>query len=594
MMKRAGGFFILGMLICGGVTPAAAGTIAIVGGMVFDGTGAAARRGTILIQDDRITAVGRDVTVPADARVIDVHGMAVTPGLYDLHTHWGLEGTPADVPSIAHAYLVSGVTTVNDFNEETEAFAPLRTWLVRMPAPHVNFAARISTPGGHGADWSDQDTTRWASTAASGKAAIDSVVAYHPDLIKIFTDGWRYGRMPDDTSMNEQTLAAAVAQAHADHLKVMTHTVTVERGLLAARAKVDSLAHSMQDRVLTSADIATIRASGMGDIATLAVYDPDKWRRVPEHKVAPNTRLFDNALKNVRKLYKAGVPIGVGTDAGMPATPHGESTLHELELLVRAGLTPAQALVAATRVSATLQGQQTDRGTIAPGMRADITVFDGRPWKHIADIHHVAMTMVDGRPLIGLGALPDQASGTGWPAPVPAGRLIDDFERADGRSSLNTLRRDTMDWGQDRTEEVSGTMTRETGRGKILFMAARMADKKDAYAGVAVPLSTGSVLPVDVTAYKGITLEIRGAACPSRLTVTGTVGATWSAPVNMTQGWQTIHVPFSALQVVDPKVGRAWNGRDVTEVEIGQSCPAEHKSWLQADNLAFYSGGTSH
>lgn len=593
-MKRAGGFFILGMLICGGVTPAAAGTIAIVGGMVFDGTGAAARRGTILIQDDRITAVGRDVTVPADARVIDVHGMAVTPGLYDLHTHWGLEGTPADVPSIAHAYLVSGVTTVNDFNEETEAFAPLRTWLVRMPAPHVNFAARISTPGGHGADWSDQDTTRWASTAASGKAAIDSVVAYHPDLIKIFTDGWRYGRMPDDTSMNEQTLAAAVAQAHADHLKVMTHTVTVERGLLAARAKVDSLAHSMQDRVLTSADIATIRASGMGDIATLAVYDPDKWRRVPEHKVAPNTRLFDNALKNVRKLYKAGVPIGVGTDAGMPATPHGESTLHELELLVRAGLTPAQALVAATRVSATLQGQQTDRGTIAPGMRADITVFDGRPWKHIADIHHVAMTMVDGRPLIGLGALPDQASGTGWPAPVPAGRLIDDFERADGRSSLNTLRRDTMDWGQDRTEEVSGTMTRETGRGKILFMAARMADKKDAYAGVAVPLSTGSVLPVDVTAYKGITLEIRGAACPSRLTVTGTVGATWSAPVNMTQGWQTIHVPFSALQVVDPKVGRAWNGRDVTEVEIGQSCPAEHKSWLQADNLAFYSGGTSH
>ncbi|WP_207207888.1 amidohydrolase family protein [Komagataeibacter xylinus] len=562
----------------------------MVGGMVFDGTGAVPRRVTVVIDNDRITAVGRDVAVPADARVIDVHGMAVTPGLYDLHTHWGLEGTPADVPSIAHAYLVSGVTTVNDFNEETEAFAPLRAWLAQMPAPHVNFAARISTPGGHGADWSDQDTTRWASTAASGKAAIDSVVAYHPDLIKIFSDGWRYGRMPDDTSMNEQTLAAAVVEAHADHLKVMTHTVTVERGLLAARAKVDSLAHSMQDRVLTSAEIATIRASGMGDVATLAVYDPDKWRRVPGHKAAPNTRLFDNALKNVRKLYRAGVPIGVGTDAGMPATPHGESTLHELELLVRAGLTPAQALLAATRISATLEGQQADRGTIAPGMRADITVFNGRPWKHIADIHHVAMTMVDGRPLFGLGA-PAQASGTGWPTAVPAARLIDDFERADGRSSLNTLRRDTMDWGQDRTEEVSGTMPSETGKGKILFIAARMADKKDAYAGVAVPLSPGSVLPVDVTAYKGVTLAIRGAPCPTRLTVTGTVGATWSTPVNITRGWQTINVPFTALHVVDPKTGRLWTGRDVTEVEIGQGCPAEHKSWLQADNLAFYTRG---
>lgn len=589
-MKRAGGLFILGMLICGTGPSAAAETVAIVGGMVFDGTGAAPHRATVVIDNDRITAVGRDVAVPADARVIDVHGMAVTPGLYDLHTHWGLEGTPADVPSIAHAYLVSGVTTVNDFNEETEAFAPLRAWLAQMPAPHVNFAARISTPGGHGADWSDQDTTRWASTAASGKAAIDSVVAYHPDLIKIFSDGWRYGRMPDDTSMNEQTLAAAVVEAHADHLKVMTHTVTVDRGLLAARAKVDSLAHSMQDRVLTSAEIATIRASGMGDVATLAVYDPDKWRRVPGHKAAPNTRLFDNALKNVRKLYRAGVPIGVGTDAGMPATPHGESTLHELELLVRAGLTPAQALLAATRISATLEGQQADRGTIAPGMRADITVFNGRPWKHIADIHHVAMTMVDGRPLFGLGA-PAQASGTGWSTAVPAARLIDDFERADGRSSLNTLRRDTMDWGQDRTEEVSGTMPSETGKGKILFIAARMADKKDAYAGVAVPLSPGSVLPVDVTAYKGVTLAIRGAPCPTRLTVTGTVGATWSTPVNITRGWQTINVPFTALRVVDPKTGRPWTGRDVTEVEIGQGCPAEHKSWLQADNLAFYTRG---
>ncbi|WP_198912684.1 amidohydrolase family protein [Acetobacter musti] len=587
-MKSFYGFMVLSALSGVAASPAMAETLAIVGGQVFDGTGTPARQSTILIQDDRITAVGKNLTIPQDARIIDVHGMAVTPGLYDLHTHWTASGEPADFPAIAHAYLASGVTTVNDFNEEPEAFAPLREWLTHLRSPHVNFAARISTPGGHGADWADQGTTKWISSPGSAKAAIDSVVAYKPDLIKIFTDGWRYGRMPDNTSMNEATLAAAVAETHNYHLKVLTHTVTVEKGLIAARAKVDALAHGLQDRVLTPEEVETIRASGMGDIPTLSVYDPDKWQHSADHKIVSDHTLFENALKNVKKLFRAGVPIGVGTDAGMPATPHGASTLHELKLLVRAGLTPSEALMAATRVSATLLGQEGDRGTIAPGMRADIVVFDGRPWRNIADVHHVAMTMVDGRSLAGIGSVPETSDDSAWAIPATAARLIDDFERPDGRSSLDTLRKDTMDRGPDRTEEVSVVIPRENGKGNALFIAARMADKTDAYAGVAVPLTRGSVRPVDVTAYKGIALDIRGSQCQTRVTVNGTVGMAWTAPVAVSQNWKKIRVPFSTLQAADPKKSRAWTGKDITEVETGQSCPAGQKSWLEVDNLSFY------
>lgn len=588
MMKRNLMTMGLGTVLMLAMAPLTmAETTAIVGGLVFDGTGAPAVQETIVIRDGRIAGLGKDLPVPSDAHVIDVHGMAVTPGLYDLHTHWTVAGEPSDFPSIAAAYLRSGVTTVSDFNEAPEAYAPLRTWLATLDAPHVNFAARISTPGGHGADWADQNTTRWVNSPDSAKAAIDAVVAYHPDLIKIFSDGWRYNRMPDNTSMNEATLAAAVAEAHVKGLKVMTHTLTVERGLIAARAKVDSLAHGLQDRVLTDAEARLIRDSGMGDIPTLSVFDPDKWVHSSDHKVVANTTLFDNALRNVRKLFRAGVVIGVGTDAGMPVTPHGLSTLHELELLVRAGLTPAQALTAATHSSAVLIGQDRDRGVIAVGMRADITVFDGRPWNRISDIHNVAMTMVDGKPLYGLDAPPAE-SRPGWPTPAKATKLVDDFERTDGRSSLNTLRTDTMDRGPDRTVEVSGIMPRDGGKGHVLFMTAVMAQQKTPYAGVSIPLSAGAILPVDVSAYHGISFQVRGASCKARLTANGTVGASWSGAFPLSDHWQKVRIAFSDLAATVNTHRRDWTGRDITDIEIGLSCAPGSTAWLQADNLEFY------
>ncbi|GBQ82507.1 amidohydrolase family protein [Asaia krungthepensis] len=561
--------------------------LALTGGMVFDGTGAPAREETILIGGGRIVAIGPDVTVPSGLRVIALHGAAVTPGLYDLHTHWTPAGSPADIPGIAQAYLRSGVTTVSDFNEAPEAFAPLREWLSHIPSPHVNYAARISTPGGHGADWADENTTRWISSPDSARAALDAVAAYHPDLIKIFTDGWRYGHMPDNTSMNEATLGAAVAQAHRHGLKVMTHTVTIERGLIAARAGVDALAHGLQDHVLTPDEAQFIRSRNMGDIPTLSVYDPAPWAQSGAKKVVSDTHLFDNALANVGILYRAGVVIGVGTDAGMPATPHGASTLHELELLVRAGLTPAEALVAATRSSAYLLAQDHDRGTLAPGMRADLAVFDGRPWEKIGDIHHLLMTFVDGHMVFGPQS---ESSLRDWmPVPparaLPAGSVIDDFERIDGRTPLDTLPTEAMDRGPDRSVEVLSVIPRESGEGHILVMTAQMAAQKAPYAGVVFPLSRGAVLPVDVGAGKGIAFEARGRDCPAELIVTGLAGTSWSAPFAVRKDWSTIHVAFTDLRPVKARNSLAWSGRDVTAVELRQSCPAGSNAWLSLDTL---------
>jgi putative NIF3 family GTP cyclohydrolase 1 type 2 len=110
---------------------------------------------------------------------------------------------------------------------------------------------RAFPPPAARADWADQATTKWVNTPEAARAAVNALVPYHPDLIKVFTDGWRYGAAPDNTSMDGWTLSALSGEAHKNGWKVLTHTVTVDRGVLAAHSGVDSLAHGMQDRLLT-------------------------------------------------------------------------------------------------------------------------------------------------------------------------------------------------------------------------------------------------------------------------------------------------------------------------------------------------------
>ncbi|MET0272324.1 MAG: amidohydrolase family protein, partial [Phenylobacterium sp.] len=250
-------------LILGSAAPAAAhDSLAIMGATVFDATGAAPRVANVIVQDGRIVRIGPKARAPRGAAVIDARGKALLPGFFDVHTHWTPAGSPATTPQIATAYLAAGVTTVNDFHESPESWEPRRRWLATLAAPHVNMTARMSTTGGHGADWADVNTTKWVNTPEAARAGVRELLPYKPDVIKAFSDGWRYGTAPDSTSMDEGTLAALVDEAHKNGLKVATHTVTVERGRAAGRAKVDIIAHSLQDREIDADTVAAIKAGG--------------------------------------------------------------------------------------------------------------------------------------------------------------------------------------------------------------------------------------------------------------------------------------------------------------------------------------------
>ena len=565
--------------------------IAILGATVFDATGTAPYEASVVIAGSRIAAVGSDVPIPKDAEIIDAKGQALLPGFYDLHTHWTVSGSPATTPQIAAADISHGVTTVDDFNAAPESYAARRRWLKTLPAPHVNLCARISTPGGHGADWADEATTRLAITPQSARYAVDSVMRYHPDCLgEVFTDGWRYGIQPDHTSMNEDTLAALDDEAHRYGLTVLTHTVRVERGYEAAEAHVDVIGHSLQDRDIDAETVALIKANHVAIAPTLAVYEPIKPGQPRPHEpygAALQRRLLNwgIARHNLKVLYDAGVPIVLGTDSGMPDTPHGVSTLHEMELMVSAGMPASAVLIAGTANSARVMGELADRGTITVGKRADLVLIHGRPWADIHDVRNVSRVFVDGRLVFGPGAPPNPA-GTAMPAASVAA-VVDDFERRDGRSNLDTRVTTDPDTGLDRTAEIIQTVPRASG-GHALLMTAQMSVKNQPHAEVVVPLTPGSVQPVDVRAYHGLQFDIRGDGAYTA--IVSTLDGWWGATVAGAAEWQTVRLPFTVLRPLKSKYSTpgVWTGDDVIELRFEDSRPSHVQTWMEIDNLRFY------
>ena len=567
--------------------PALAEDLAIINATVFDATGAEPYKATVVIEDDKIKAIDKTGKKPRGMKRLDAKGKALLPGFYDLHVHYTFGGDPATPPQISQAYVAAGVTSVFDFAQAPEAFAPQREWEAGLPGPHVNFAARMSTTNGHGADWSDQTTTKWVNTPYAATEAVDELVEYKPDVIKVFTDGWRYGSGVDNTSMDEPTLTALVAEAHAKGLPVLTHTVTVDRAGIAARAGIDVLAHSMLDGDVDPETIDEILKAGTSYAATLAVYQADKAGIAEFEKETPQwqSRMarYQTGLRNIKALSDAGVNIALGTDAGMYLTPHGESTLREMEQMVRAGLTPVQALMAGTANSAKAVGQLDERGTIEVGKAADIILVDGKPWENISDIRNLEITWVDGDRMFGPGA-PPVVEATYMAASTPTTPLIDDFDSEDGRTSTGGLITGDPDGGLERSWQVYEIVD-EDGRGGVLRLNADLARREEARAGVILPMNVGRIQPMDVSSFEGVKMDLRGDGGDYVIALMTPEGR-WSGTVTAGEDWETRSLAFADL--TPPAEDAVWTGDALIDVRVLIVRPGGESAWFDLDNVSFY------
>jgi imidazolonepropionase-like amidohydrolase len=589
--------------------------ILIRGARVVDGTGSPARVLDTLLRGGRIEAVGAGLKAPEGARIVDAAGQTLIPGLFDLHTHLSASaatGVAGDWLKNLKAYLACGVTTVNDFAPYVEMYEPMRRLLAsgQYPAPRVNLAVRFSTTGGHGTEggWGDWMTFE-ANTPEQAHARMKTALAYKPDVVKVFTDGWRYGAAANLTSMNVETLSAIVADAHAAGVKVFTHTVTLGGAKIAARAGVDALAHGIGDDQADDELIELLTKAGTAYASTLAVYEthqlpvpprallvmePDVKAAFGGRESTPPTpparaRRWQNLLANVRKLSAGGVPVASGTDAGMTGTFHGYATLRELELLVEGGLTPMQAVVAGTFASAKALGVESQRGTIAPGKAADLVLIDGAPDRTITDLQKTARVFLNGTE-VDLKKLQEEIQ-SGVPTPLPVRTLpaqVDDFERTDGRTQLGTLRVNATDPGIDHSTMLWQPVVR-SGKNHSMLVTARLAAKDRPWVRLELPLTPGGVELADATQFTGISLDVRGEGAHRLLVLTGGTRsrAPFSAPIVASGEWQTLTVPFASLE--RPARGDGdWNGRNLRVLAFEISGAPESTAWLELDNIRFY------
>jgi imidazolonepropionase-like amidohydrolase len=390
----------------------ASGTVLIQRVRVFDGETVIPRT-SVLVRDGRIALIAPMIKVSGDVPLVDGEGKTLVPGLIDSHTHsWGTALRDA---------AALGVTTVLDMFTEPKLAAEYRrvqgTSEGRDLADFRSAGVLATSPKGHGTEYGIPIPT--ISSPGEAQAFVDARLAEGSDYIKIiYDDGHAYGmKIP---TIDKATMKAVIDAAHARHKLAVVHIGDENGARDAIEAGADGLAHLFVDRGPDADFAALVKSHRAFVIPTLTVLEsiageqggatlvkdarlaafipPDNAANLARGFGMPKSasRTLEAALATVKQLRAAGVPILAGTDAPNPGTAHGASMHRELELLVRAGLTPVEALRAATSVPARTFGLA-DRGRIAKGMRADLVLVNGDPTTDILATRDIARVWKQGR-----------------------------------------------------------------------------------------------------------------------------------------------------------------------------------------------------
>lgn len=394
--------------------PVAARQVAITGATLINvDTGAATPDAVVVIDGDRITAIGTAATlqVPADARVIALPGKFLIPGLMNMHVHLGLKLPGAEgaalanetsmeqvlrMASNARLSLLSGVTTVRLVGEDHGTDFALKAAIDRgeVVGPRIETAGEVVVPtGGHGSLETD---------GPYGFArAVREQIKRGATWIKIAISGGisdSHGAI-SAAQMTDEEMKITIEAAHRNNVKVTAHNGSPVAAEQAMRFGIDGFEHGYH---LTEANLKTMKANGVWLVPTIVVSEKgalEFYRKIgsPPWYLARVESTGVDHMAMLKNAIRLKVNLALGTDQ-YPFEPNSgtTATVHEAEVYVDAGMTPLQALQSATSESARMLGKEADIGRLQPGKYADIVAVSANPVQDIRALRTISFVMKGG------------------------------------------------------------------------------------------------------------------------------------------------------------------------------------------------------
>ena len=412
------------MILLALLLAAAPRVVYVKAGRLFDGLSESYKQNVALkIENDRIAAT--NVSIPPGARVIDLSNATVLPGLIDCHVHlesradhfediWTFKTSPLApaMTAVVHARrtLEAGFTTVRDVGSEPFLAADLRDLINEgyFPGPRIVASGPcISITGGH-CDLNhyppnvrvDLYPLERDFHVADGADQLRHVIRAHVqhgvDVIKVAASGGVFSRgdTPGAPQFTYEELRVAVEEAHKAGRRIAAHAHGTQSIKDATRAGIDSIEHGT---LIDDEGIRLMKERGtflVGD-----VYNDDyilahaEDLRIPREYVDKERAIGQIQRDNWAKAVRAGVRVAFGTDAGI--YPHGDNA-KQFAWMVRLGLSPARAILAATAWAAELLDRQKDVGTVQAGRYADLIAVPGDPLKDVRVLERVPFVMKGG------------------------------------------------------------------------------------------------------------------------------------------------------------------------------------------------------
>ena len=422
------------------VTATAQQTTILTDATIIDGTGRDAQpHMAVIIQNGRITKITRGkLAVPDGADQVVMSGKYLMPQLISCHSHVGnLRDTIASSNNYTRENVLRqlkkyedyGVGAILSMGTEQPLGISIREDSRAGLIPGATFYSAIFGFGVKGAmppEAAGFSAIYRPETAEEAARDVDELATWHPDVIKIWVDNY-YGQFQQ--TMKEEVYTTIIKEAHKRGIRVAAHLYHLADAHKLVAAGLDIMAHSIRDGEIDDSLIAEMKAKHVAYIPTLALdefatayLDDPSWLNDPffrnslepgvytmitspaykeKLRKSPVTPQEQEALKyaliNLRKLYKAGILVAMGTDSGAtPIRAQGFSEHLELEMMVQAGLTPLEAIKVATYNSARLLGIDADRGTLEPGHRASFLVLDKDPTADIRNTRTLSAVWSDG------------------------------------------------------------------------------------------------------------------------------------------------------------------------------------------------------